>query len=223
MNRISFSGKMTAGKTISAEYLADNFGYQRLRFANPIYEIMNLFTTVYQTEDFYEFDQRLSSKLEEIFPNDLQSFVQAYQNLAVDLYQEFLPIGKDMKFKDPNYRSMMQKIGTEKMRSVRSDVWIQCMIRTIASQPETDIAIDDTRFLDEYNALKQIGFVMVRLEIEPLVQKERMLKLYGSYDQAALQHVSEVELDQTQFDICIDANVSKQEMFDAIVKKAIRR
>lgn len=205
--KIAFSGKMTAGKTISADFLVKYHGFKKIRFANPIYEIMDLYLKVYDTEDVTTFHEEISSLLNFVFPIGTKEYEQAFQNLAIDLYEEYLPIGKTIKFKDPNFRTMLQKIGTEKMRSIDPDVWVKFMAKTIEQNIDENLVIDDVRFLNEVQILKDYDFLLIRLALTPNKQKERLLRLYGTYDEASLTHVSETQIDNVMFDEYVNADL----------------
>lgn len=64
-------------------------------------------------------------------------------------------IGKDRKF--------LQWVGTDWARSIKSDVWVNLLVERIGRLSRRDIIVTDVRFIDEFEALKKLGFVMVRL------------------------------------------------------------
>jgi len=110
--RIAFSGKMQVGKTTSADYLVQKYGFIKLSFAGKLKEI------------------------------------------AKDLWPEQFECNQKP-------RQLLQDLGM-KMREIDQDVWVNYVLRIIKSLPkETNIVIDDLRFLNEYKALKNVGFFVV--------------------------------------------------------------
>lgn len=216
MNRLAFSGKMVSGKTVSAMYFVDNYGFERIRFADPIHELAEEFIKVYRTGKTGSFHSNISKIVSRIFPRESKQYSIAMDNLVMDLYEEFLPVGSTIQFKDPNYRSILQKIGTEKMRSICSTVWVDFLKARILANPTTSFVVDDVRFPDELAMLVANGFIIVRLEVSPAVQQQRILSLYGSFDPEVLQHPSEVLLDNAAFDTYIDADAAMESMFHQI-------
>lgn len=63
--------------------------------------------------------------------------------------------GKDRKF--------LQWVGTEWARTIKSDVWVNLLIGQVNNMMHRDIIVTDVRFADEFEALKKLGFKMVRL------------------------------------------------------------
>jgi len=53
----------------------------------------------------------------------------------------------------------------EKLREIDSDVWVKYVTRKIETLPkDADIVIDDLHFPNEYEAVKSLGFLVVRLD-----------------------------------------------------------
>ena len=136
--RIAFSGKMQVGKTTSAEYLVQKYGFVKLAFADKLKEI------------------------------------------ARDLFPEQFESGEKP-------RKLLQDLGI-KMREIDADVWVKYVTRKIEMLPkDADIVIDDLRFLNEYTALKNEGFFVVRIirNVPP-----------SPYS----NHQSEIEVDKMPYD-----------------------
>jgi len=52
-----------------------------------------------------------------------------------------------------------------KMREIDHDVWAKYVTKRVEKLPkETDIVIDDIKFPNEYEAIKSLGFLVVRLD-----------------------------------------------------------
>jgi len=53
----------------------------------------------------------------------------------------------------------------EKLREIDPDVWVKYVTRKIETLPkDADIVIDDLHFPNEYEAVKSLGFLVVRLD-----------------------------------------------------------
>ena len=114
MVRIAFSGKMQVGKTTSADYLVQKYGFVKLSFAGKLKEI------------------------------------------AKDLWPEQFECGQKP-------RKLLQDLGM-KMREIDQDVWVKYLVRIVRSLPkDSNIVVDDLRFMNEYTALKNEGFFIVRI------------------------------------------------------------
>lgn len=214
MNRIAFSGKIASGKTLTANYLVENYGYTRIRFAEPIYQIADTILKVYQ-DDNYAYSMFLTDIYNicgDLLDNPTDANT-AYKRLTHDLYNDLEPIGKHIRLKDPIHRRMMQTIGTEIMRSIDPYIWINYIGKTVENIPDAKIVLDDLRFKDEYLALKYLGFYLVRLNISPDVQIKRLKLMYGTYTLGNLLHRSETELDAEKFDYLINSDLPKENVF----------
>ena len=61
-------------------------------------------------------------------------------------------------------QQLIQELGA-KMREIDRDVWVKYVMKRVEKLPkETDIVIDDLHFTNEYNAVKSLGFLVVRLD-----------------------------------------------------------
>jgi len=84
------------------------------------------------------------------------SFAGKLKEIAKDLWSEQFECNQKP-------RKLLQDLGI-KMREIDEDVWVKYLLRIIKNLPkETNIAIDDLRFLNEYKALKNEGFFVVRI------------------------------------------------------------
>lgn len=157
--RLAISGKMGSGKSSLAKLLVKNFD------------------NIHQEVTYgavYSFATKLKAISEEIF------------NI-------------DPAVKDEECRRILQEVGT-KMREVRSSVWVDFLLNRMdnnASLVNERITpyrfiiqvVDDLRYKNEYYALKDKGFFLIRIEADTDVRFNRLGKLHGE------DHLSETELD----------------------------
>lgn len=94
-------------------------------------------------------------------------------------------------------RARLVQIGT-KMRDIDPDVWVNVVMRTIEASPHLSWVIDDLRFHNEYEALRQAGFFIVRLDVAEHLRHSRIRQHYPPHTAeahlAANQHASEQEV-----------------------------
>ena len=85
-------------------------------------------------------------------------------------------IGKWLFGNETKDRKLLQQIGM-KMREIDEDVWLDYLIRDTKS--EGLFVVDDVRFINEAKQLKEQGWVLVKLDITPELQRDRLKKTYG--------------------------------------------
>jgi adenylate kinase family enzyme len=113
----------------------------------------------------------------------IHSIGQKVKDLATDVFQ--------MKGKD---RDLLIAIGTQ-MREIDPDVWVKHIISQ--TQGETHCIVDDMRYQNEYDILRQHGFIVIQLHISRDIQEQRIKKLYTGNSQEHLKnrgHLSERNL-----------------------------
>ena len=115
--------------------LSEMLGYKVVSFADKLKDVTCVLSgcTREQLED-YEFKEC------ELVPNHLK------------------PYCGDAEF--PTYRAFLQYFGSEVMRGVNDNIWIDC---TLDSCGENAI-IADCRFPNEAKAIKEMGGVIIRVE-----------------------------------------------------------
>ena len=112
------------------------------------------------------------------------AFADKLKEIAVDLF--------DMKDKD---RKLLQEIGTA-MRNINKDVFMNYLIKE--SKKYNYVCVEDGRFINEINALKKNGFILVKLNISKKIQLERIKKTYPNTYKVhlkRLEHYSETQMD----------------------------
>ena len=110
----------------------------------------------------------------------IYSLGQAVKDIGANLF--------GMKEKD---RDLLIQIGT-KMREIDPDVWTKYLMEK--TKYETHCIIDDMRYQNEYDILKENGFVFIQLHVSRHIQEQRLKKLYTKDFQKHLEkrdHLSE--------------------------------
>ena len=132
------------------------------------------------------------------------SFAAKIYEIAYDIF--------GMKEKN---RELLQQIGT-KFREINQNVWIDYIINKYSD----NIIIDDVRYQNEIKALKENGFILIKLSISRELQIQRLKDLYkDNFNEhyKNIDHISELFVDvapDNMFDIVID--VEKQDAFNEI-------
>lgn len=117
------------------------------------------------------------------------SVASRVKELAIDLF--------GMEQKD---RKLLQVLG-QKMKEIDPDVWTRALIKQINNCGDKHIVIDDLRFPNELSALRENGFIIIRLEIQPELQLERIKETYPNTWEShvsRLDNISETALDTAE-------------------------
>ena len=112
-------------------------------------------------------------------------------------------------------RAILQDFA-QKVKEIDENVWIKYLINQLDSLENYNIVVDDLRFPNEYDALKQKGFYFIKLDINRLVQIERIKNTYTNYkihidrlDNISEQHVDDMIADYTiKIDDTSDIDIS---------------
>src|SRR5690606_32428068 len=152
--RIAFCGPRGTGKTTLAEYLVQHHGFTRCSLAAPIKRII-----AECPADSYERHQFLLKWGQELFPGRII--------LAARFATEAARVLATVR--DPGRRA--QLIGTDVGRALDQEVWIRYLLTDL---PDGPVVVDDVRFGNECEALRQAGFVLIRLTAPPDVLASRL-------------------------------------------------
>lgn len=102
-------------------------------------------------------------------------------------------------------REKLQKLGVA-VREIDEDAWVRRLIDdafVAGSETSKPFVNDDLRFENEYWALKEAGWVIVRVVAD---RPQRVLRLRGNgklQDESQLEHVSETALDHIEPDYVV--------------------
>ena len=134
------------------------------------------------------------------------SVASRVKELAIDLF--------GMEQKD---RKLLQVLG-QKMKEIDPDVWIRALIKQVNDCGDKHIVIDDLRFPNELRALRENGFIIIRLEIDPELQLKRIKETYPDTWEShvsRLDNISETALDRRVQTSCRSAWRSHPELRSA--------
>lgn len=117
------------------------------------------------------------------------SFAKRLKELADELF--------GIKGKGKRERYMLQQLA-EHLRAVDPHVWVRYLVGCLPAGG--DIVVSDVRYPNEYDTLKRLGFIMVRM-VQDRVEQERLVTLdYPDLPLILLDDFSETALDDCIFD-----------------------
>ena len=161
---IGLCGKKGSGKSTAAKYLTEKYGTSRVNFKDALV-----------TEIKKNFNPMLLAVIDLLEREDYDG------NCALTIDQLF-------DKKPPVIRTLMQCYGTEVRRADNENYWKN---KWIVSTMEKGgrIVCDDVRFLNEADAVKNVGGFIIKIEREGLVSND--------------SHKSETEMDHINYDYVI--------------------
>lgn len=115
------------------------------------------------------------------------AFAEELTEIAVRLFR--------YSSQQPKNRALLQTLGM-RMREIDPDVWVEALLRRLSRLPEDcNIVVSDVRFPNEYVALRERGYWMARVYIDPELQELRVHQSTPNMPRGLLCHYSEVALD----------------------------
>lgn len=88
-------------------------------------------------------------------------------------------------------REIFIKFG-QKLREIDNLVWVKYLKNKIPNDKTQNIVVDDLRFHSEYEELKKLGFVFLKLEISPEYQEKRIIETYPENFKEHLKYVNDI-------------------------------
>lgn len=130
-------------------------------------------------------------------------------------------------------RWLLQAIGTN-FRDIDEDTWVDALFRDIdekqdelrkSGYTEESIIITDCRMPNEYEALKERGFVFIRVNASPEVREARMIARGDIFKKEDMNHHTESFYDSFECDYSIDNNGTPDELYeqlDGVISSILR-
>lgn len=145
---IGLTGYKQHGKSTVAQRLVDEHGFTRLSFAGPLKAMADRINPVVGI-DLYQDGETMYA-----------------DPVHLDVARDLFPNEGDLKEAYPLYREFLQRLGTEGLREIDENFWIQLLDREVANvflgddhRPGRDarIVIDDVRFPNEAEYFKSMS------------------------------------------------------------------
>ena len=178
---------MCSGKTT----LADGLGFQRVSLAAPI-KIIEAISDAGLPND-------------QVIKNIPLRITQAQKEIFSEVLDEMKAIERETK-----PRKRYQHLGTIGVRNrIDQDFWVKWLKADMLDMPRNaNYVIDDVRFMNEFTFFKSEGWKSVVLTVPPSAQRARVLDLYGSIDEVALTHPSEISVDDIVASGLVDLQIN---------------
>jgi hypothetical protein len=160
---IAICGHKFSGKSTVARLLQNATGYEVVSFADKLKDITCILSGCTREDlENYEFKEN------ELVPDYLRPYC--------------------LNAEKPTFRAFLQHFGSEVMRGVNDNIWIDCTL----SNCEENAIISDCRFPNEARAVKARGGIVIKV-VRPDVK-------------ASDSHQSETRIDEIVPDIIIENN-----------------
>ena len=136
------------------------------------------------------------------------SFAKRVKELACELF--------NMQGKN---RSLLIDFAT-KMRSIDRDVWIRSML--VDCENHTKVVVDDLRLNNEYHTLKQLGWYLVKINIDENKRLDQLKNKYGYDYYSHIEHANSitendvVSMDDSAFNFVIRNETNIAELLEKI-------
>lgn len=183
MGLIAFTGKKRSGKSTASTYVQSKHQCERVNFKDAlVHELMHN------------------------FPELIEAIAEAQEEATEELWT----IKRLFDEKPPLMRTLMQNYGTNVRRHDYGEYWVDRWKESVWPLKLTfkDIVVDDVRFLNEAQAVRELGGIVVRI----------VRRGQESLD----THVSEQEMDDIEPDytIAVDSGdlAGLEKQLDDIIK-----
>lgn len=159
-------GRKQSGKDSIADFLVENHGYTQIAFADALRAVALGANPV-------------------VTINPVMHYAEALEKYGYEGAKQTLPL----------FREFLQNLGTEGVRAVDPDFWINLAARKIEEIPG-HVVVTDVRFQNEYDTIKRFNGHTVRVT-------------RPGYSDAPTQHESESNLDawDTDYEIVNDSSL----------------
>lgn len=216
---LALSGKMAAGKSTILQELAKHHSFQALSIGSVIKPLATQLI-----EDKPSFILSLKQALGEseqvmsTIGNVLEFFDLTFQKV------EWVKDEAGQFIKTPAYRRLLQEFPTILRRAFGNAIFLEILLSQKQEElcRDQSFVVDDLRLPEEMELLKKYGFLIVRLDISPAEQKQRLLATYGAYEEKALVHPTETALDEKVFDLRIDVSTLSPEQSAKQIEQFLR-
>ena len=207
------SGKDTVGIRLMEKLARDN--WTQLSFASAIKADLNRIILICRESD--DISTALNQAISEGFAKDI------IKALIEILFNESKNLEIDAYTRTPVIRKSLQYWGKAMRDRKGENWWSNILVLQIATAlaESKSILVSDARFPHEMDLCKELGFMTLRLEVDPFEQKSRLEKRDGvATPSILLNDLSEIALDAYQnFDVTISS--SDPDILSTILAKVI--
>lgn len=186
---IGLSGKIAAGKSTLAKAISEKYGHTIISIASSIRDIATAIA-MGDLAGLHDLAQKYAMGL---------LYVAEYIGMMDD--EKYRPIICDENgtiIKNTAFRALLQDVGTIG-RNISGDemFWVKKAVHAAGGRP---VVCDDVRLVGEKEFFENMGFAVIRLEIDKQTQVQRIRDMYGkNFDLSKLEHHTETALDGEHF------------------------
>ena len=107
-------------------------------------------------------------------------------------------------------RTLLQVLG-QKLREIEPDIWVDYTLNQI-NKISDNVVVTDMRQPNEYQALKDAGFIIIRVNAHILTRIERAASAGDDFEESNMNHETEHHYPLFEVDYEIDNNGSMNEL-----------
>ena len=139
---MGLTGKAGAGKSAVADYLVEHYGFTKLSFAGPLKKMLRTLDPIIDST-LYSLDQ------------GCDCCEPSYDTEVVHL-SERSDSEAELKEHYPEYRRLLQALGTDCIRALDEDFWVRAAMKQL-TDVDGRYVFDDVRFPNEAEAVLNGG------------------------------------------------------------------
>jgi energy-coupling factor transporter ATP-binding protein EcfA2 len=205
--RVILCGRMGSGKTTIAKMLSQIDGSPVVSLATEVKHLTAMLlrckTVAQATKMFYSI---LTPKLKE------KALLERNVPLLINFLEDFFLYEQE----DGKPRKHLQYVGNSLRVILDEDIWVELLAPTLHKLK--GFYIDDCRYPNEAQISDWYDdALLVRLNIPPSIQKERLVKIYPNFSDSWLKHESEDLVDSVRVDLDIDATDTPENIVKEIL------
>lgn len=144
--------------------------------------------------------------------NDIDSFEEIA--FAEGIWETIALLFPDQYDKVNKPRKLLQQLG-QGMRAIDPNVWVNRLMATVA-ETEGNIVVTDLRQPNEFNALREAGFFIIRIESSIEARIARAQANGDKFNYNDLLHETEKHVSGFDVDYVIENNGTIEELRDAV-------
>ena len=128
--------------------------------------------------------------------------VKCFQFKGYSFAEKLKEIAQDLFNMEVKNRSLLQMLGS-RVREMEMDAWANYVLKQINAEVPLRAVIDDMRYLNEADLLKDNGFTLIKLYTPATIRAKRGV---AGFSAETAKHPSEVEIDAIDVDYSIDTS-----------------